>query len=112
MSSEETDQTTISTEILGVLKKTEDLQHALASLTSTNSSLRFYCQKLMTRLNEFTCDFGKVPQETCNICFEADKTHALDCGHCFCLACCTKCLGRRACFVCNQEPDRSIRVFL
>ena len=87
-STENNEEDLLSTDILAVLKKTEELHRALASLTSTNSSLRFYSQKLLTRLSEFAKDFSKVPQELCNICFESPKNHVLlPCSHCFCEAC-------------------------
>ena len=94
-----------------VLKETSDLHNALQSLTSTNSSLRFYCKKLLGKIGAFNKDFAKMSQ-LCNICFESDRRHCLvPCGHLMCLSCCERCISNEACFICRAKPDAFMKIF-
>ena len=106
-----TTETNFTTVIETVLEKTHGLHDALQSLTSTNSSLRFYCKKLLTKLHEFERNFSKL-SEQCTICFEDEKDYVLNpCGHLMCNSCCERCITNNACFVCRAEPDGHIKVF-
>ena len=94
-----------------VLLKTEHLQEALQTLSSTNSSLRFYCKKLLTKIGDFSTDFAKLGN-TCTICFEETRDHCLNpCGHLMCESCSKRCLQDHKCFVCRGEPENSIKIY-
>ena len=104
--------TTFTESIQHMLTVTQELHDCLQSLTSTNSSLRFYCTKLLTKLHEFTKAFAKLAAEKCGICFEGPKNYCLyPCGHIMCETCCTRCITDNSCFVCRAVPQRSIKTF-
>ena len=100
-------------DLKGVLRKSEELGDALHSLQSTNSSLKFYVNKLMVKLKEFTDSFADDnPTTKCNICYVRDKTHALvPCGHSMCESCINRCQNRNHCFVCRTAPDGILKIF-
>ena len=100
-------------DLKGVLQKSEQLADALQSLQSTNASLKFYANKLMVRIKEFTDTFADdKPTSKCNICYIRDKTHALlNCGHTMCELCVTRCQTRNQCFVCRAAPEGILKVF-
>lgn len=114
-STEEKDDndTRLCDDIKGVLKKSEELADALQSLQSTNSSLKFYANKLLVKLKEFTDSFAdENPTTKCHICYVRDKTHALrPCGHTMCELCITRCQRRNQCFVCRGEPEGVLKIF-
>ena len=103
----------LSEHMKGVLQKSEELADALQSLQSTNSSLKFYTNKLLVKLKEFNDNFSDTnPTNKCNICFMRDRTHVIrPCGHYFCELCVTRCQTRNQCFVCRAEPKGVVKVF-
>lgn len=119
MASESTDDNAtednprMSDHMKGVLQKSEELSDALQSLQSTNSSLKFYTNKLLVKLKEFTDNFSdNNPTNKCNVCFMRPRTHAMaPCGHLFCELCANRCQTRNQCFICRSEPDGVLKVF-
>jgi len=103
----------LSDDLKAVLQKSEELGDALHSLQSTNSSLKFYANKLLVKLKEFTNQFADdKPTTKCHICYVREKTHALvPCGHSMCELCITRCQTRNRCFVCRGEPTGVLKVF-
>jgi hypothetical protein len=114
MEPDEEDDSRLCDDLKGVLRKSEELADALHSLQSTNSSLKFYANKLLVKLNEFTSNFSdKKPTTKCNICYVRNKTHALiGCGHSMCLPCITRCQTRNQCFVCRAAPEGVLKIFI
>ena len=114
MESDETeDNSRLCDDLKGVLQKSEQLADALQSLQSTNSSLKFYANKLLVKIKEFTDTFADdKPTSKCHICYIRDKTHALKpCGHTMCELCGTRCQTRNQCFVCRAAPEGVLKVF-
>ena len=96
-----------------VLRKSEQLATALQTLQSTNSSLKFYSNKLLVKLKEFANQFSdENPTQKCPICYGRDRSHALvPCGHSMCSLCIKRCQDRSRCFVCRGEPTGVLKVF-
>ena len=96
-----------------VVQKSEELADALQSLQSTNSSLRFYSNKLLVKLKEFTDNFAQdKPTNKCAVCYLRERTHALTpCGHLFCDSCVARCQRRNQCFICRGAPEGVLKVF-
>ena len=114
MESEDTeDDSRLCDEIKGLLHKSEELADALQSLQSTNSSLKFYANKLLVKLKQFTDSFADdKPTTKCHICYVRDKTHAITpCGHTMCELCVTRCQPRNKCFVCRTVPEGVLKVY-
>ena len=94
-----------------MLAVTNELHDSLQSLTSANGSLRFYIKKLVTKLTQFSTDYGKL-SEKCSICLEGRKNHCLNpCGHVMCEGCCQIAIENNKCFVCRSKPEGSIKTF-
>ena len=112
-SEEEIVRLSLSDDLKSVLQKSEELGDALHSLQSTNSSLKFYANKLLVKLKDFTDQFADdKPTTKCHICYVREKTHALvPCGHSMCELCITRCQTRNRCFVCRGEPTGVLKVF-
>ena len=109
----EPEDTRLTDELKGVLHKSEALADALQSLQSTNSSLKFYTNKLLVKLREFAEQFSDdKPTHKCSVCYMRERTHAIvPCGHVFCELCVTRCQTRNQCFVCRGEPTGILKVF-
>ena len=107
------DDSRLCGELKSLLVKSEALADALQSLQSTNSSLKFYSNKLLVKLKEFTdCFADDNPNTNCSVCYMRPKTHALSpCGHVFCELCVTRSQRRNQCFVCRGEPKGVRKVF-
>ena len=114
MEEDEEDNSRLCDDLKGVLRKSEELSDALQSLQSTNSSLKFYANKLLVKLKEFSDSFADdKPTTKCHICYVRDKTHALvPCGHSMCELCITRCQTRNRCFVCRGEPTGVLKIFV
>ena len=110
---EEEKETSLGDHLKSVLQKSEELADALQSLQSTNSSLRFYSNKLLVKLKEFTQNFAQdKPTNNCSVCYLRERTHALNpCGHLFCELCVARCQRRNQCFICRGAPDGVLKVF-
>ena len=102
----------LADDVKEVLRKSEQLSDALQTLQSTNHSLRFYSNKLLVKLKEFTEQFSdETPTRKCAICYVRPRTHALvPCGHSMCDVCIKRCQERR-CFVCRGSPTGVLKIF-
>ena len=109
----EEEETRLGDHLQSILKKSDELSDALQSLQSTNSSLKFYSNKLLVKLKEFTDHFAQdKPTNNCSVCYMRPRTHAITpCGHLFCELCSVRCQRRNQCFVCRGEPDGVLKVF-
>ena len=111
MSSENEDPALI-TSVNALIEQSHVLHASLNTLISTNSSLRFYANKLLSKMGEFTTHFGKMDNVKCAICFAEEKTHALiPCGHAMCEQCVLRCTRRNSCFVCRSATENSLKIF-
>ena len=107
------DNSRLTDELKNVIEKSELLADELQSLQSTNSSLKFYTNKLLVKLREFSDHFSdEKPTNKCSVCYMRRRSHAIvPCGHFFCEACVTRCQTRNQCFVCRGEPSGVLKVF-
>ena len=97
-------------DIAALTKKSQDLQEKLKTLTSTNSSLLFYLNKLGDKLADFKPHSG---DNRCVICYTRKiECATVPCGHLTCVDCSERVLNRGRCFTCRGTVSSMLKIFI